>query len=205
MRLKNRLGISSEEFLAKYTTSHIGPNSGLPVVNLKMENNAKRNCLFVTTDGCRVYTDRPGACRNYPLGRVAVKRGATEKQEEFFLLVREPHCLGLNQGRQWKAKEWTKDQEIDTYHKMNDLLMKIISIKNRSGKHALNKKQQAMFYLACYDLDRFRKLVSEGRFPEAYGIEPAVIKKIKTDEIALMRFALKWLGRQMEATREAQG
>ena len=205
IRLKNRLGLSSGEFLAQYTTSHIGPNSGLSVVNLKMENNAKRNCPFVTTEGCRVYTDRPGACRDYPLGRVAVRRGETEEQEEFFLLVREPHCLGFNQGRQWKATEWTKDQEIDTYHSMNDLLMDIISIKNRSGQHALNKKQQEIFYLACYDLDRFRKFVSEKSFSEVYGIEPAVIEKVKADEIAFMQFALKWLGKQMEITCEAKG
>jgi Fe-S-cluster containining protein len=197
IRLKLRLGLSSGEFLAKYTTSHIGPQSGLPVVNLKMANNAKRNCSFVTPEGCSVYTDRPGACRSYPLGRVAVKRGDTQTQEVFFLLVREPHCLGFNEGREWKVKDWTRDQEIDTYNKMNDLLMEVISTKNRSSRHTLSKKQQEIFYTACYDLDRFRKVVSEESFSSTYCIEPSVIEKVKADEMALMRFALRWLAKQL--------
>ncbi|MBW2645538.1 MAG: YkgJ family cysteine cluster protein [Deltaproteobacteria bacterium] len=197
IRLKLRLGISSGEFLTKYTTSHIGPQSGLPIVNLKMENNAKRNCSFVTAEGCAVYSDRPGACRSYPLGRVAVRRGETQEQEEFFVLVREPHCLGFNEGREWKAKDWVKDQEIDTYNKMNDLLMEVISTKNRSGNQPLSKSHQEIFYTACYDIDKFRKVVSEESFAGTYCIEPAVIEKVKADEIALMQFSLRWLAKRL--------
>lgn len=197
IRLKNRLGLSSGEFLAHYTASHIGPRSGLPVVNLKMENNAKQNCPFVTPKGCSVYSDRPGACRSYPLGRVAVKRRETQKQEEFFLLVREPHCLGFNEKTEWKVTDWINDQEINTYNTMNDLLMEVISIKNQNGRDSLSREKQELFYTACYDLDRFKEFITEEAFPKIHHVESDVIKKAITDETTLMRFALKWLSKTL--------
>ncbi|MDL1975192.1 MAG: YkgJ family cysteine cluster protein [Deltaproteobacteria bacterium] len=189
IRLKNGLGIGSGEFLARYTGTHTGPNSGLPVVNLRMSKNAKQTCPFVTEHGCTVYNDRPGACRSYPIGRVAVKNEETQKDEEFFLLVREPHCFGFEEQKEWKVKDWLKDQEIGTYNRMNDLLMEVISQKNRTGKASLNEQEQEIFYTACYDLDRFRTLTHIKDFPENCRIEPHTVEK----DTELMQFALKWI------------
>ena len=40
--------------------------------------------------------------------------------------------------------------------RMNDLLMEIISRNNRSRTKELSAQEKDLFYLACYDLDRFR-------------------------------------------------
>ena len=58
LRLKNSLGISSDEFLDKYTIILSKENRLIPMVVLKMNEQNKR-CPFVTDNGCSVYADRP--------------------------------------------------------------------------------------------------------------------------------------------------
>jgi hypothetical protein len=52
LRLKSHLGLSSEAFLAQYTSQHIGPESGLPIVTLKPKAGQDPICPFVSARGC---------------------------------------------------------------------------------------------------------------------------------------------------------
>jgi len=106
-------------------------------------------------------------------------------------VIKEPHCLGFNESKEWTVREWKQDQAVSLYDKMSDLLMDIISLKNRSGKKRLSHKENELFYLACYDLDRFRNLVFEERLWEARPVEEEVIKALEEDDVALMRFGIE--------------
>jgi len=66
LRLRRGTGLSSEEFLEKYSVALLG-DDGLPLVVLRMMENEKKTCPFVTPDGCRIYQDRPWSCRMYPV------------------------------------------------------------------------------------------------------------------------------------------
>ena len=59
LRMKNRLGISSEEFLETYTYMQIDKKTSHPFAMLKMMNDPEKKCPFVKPDGCIIYTDRP--------------------------------------------------------------------------------------------------------------------------------------------------
>ncbi len=50
-----------------------------------------------------------------------------------------------------------------------------------------------MFYMACYNLDEFRRFVFETTFLHKFDIAQDVLKHIKTDNMKLMAFAVKWL------------
>jgi len=76
LRLKRRLGISSGEFLKCYTSQHLGPESGLPIVSLTSADAKRLTCPFVTAEGCSVYPDRPSSCRIYPLVRAISRNRA---------------------------------------------------------------------------------------------------------------------------------
>ena len=69
LRLKNGLGISSGEFLDRYTADDVKHNCGLPVLMFRMNTDSKRTCQLLGSGGCTVYEDRPGACRLYPVAR----------------------------------------------------------------------------------------------------------------------------------------
>lgn len=192
-RLKKRLKLSSGDFLKQYTTHHIGPGSGLPVVTLKMMEHENLKCPFVSKDGCTVYSDRPGSCRTYPLARIVQRKQNKETCDEFHVVIKEPHCLGFNNQKEWTVREWKLGQEVRHYNEMNDLLMDIISLKNRSGRKRLTQKENELFYLACYDLDRFRDLVFEKDFLTTYSVGDETTKDLGKNDVALIRFGIEWI------------
>ena len=196
LRLKHRLNLSSQQFLDQFTECHMGPRSGLPVVSLRMLEAEDLNCPFVRPSGCSVYEDRPGSCRTYPLGRMAVRKPQQPGCQEFYVLIQETHCLGLTQPRQWTVKQWKKDQDLDIYNEMNDLMLDILSLK-RGGKKKLTPEENDLFYMACYDLDRFRDLTFEERLWEAAALSEDRVEGIREDDIALLRFAIEWIKRML--------
>ncbi|MGD9022319.1 MAG: YkgJ family cysteine cluster protein [Deltaproteobacteria bacterium] len=193
LRLKQGLKISSGEFLKRYTTHHIGPASGLPIVTLKMPEHEDLCCPFVSEAGCTVYPDRPGSCRIYPLARIVERSPKHPSCHEYYIVIHEPHCLGFTEPKTWTVKEWKQNQEFGLYNEMNDLLMNIIALKNRSGSKRLADDQNALFYLACYDVDGFRDYVFEKRLWERQPIGEEALKALGSDDVQMMRFGIEWI------------
>ena len=192
-RLKSKLELTSQQFLERYTVCHIGPRTGLPVVSLKMLHEENLRCPFVSPQGCTVYEDRPGSCRTYPLGRIAVRKPEGRGCAESYFLIKEAHCLGFNESRQWTVREWKRNQQLSTHNEMNDLVMEVLSLKNRSRKDRLTHSENDLFYMAFYDLDRFRDFALEKRLGEADPVREDVLEVIREDDVALLRFAMEWI------------
>jgi hypothetical protein len=205
IRLKTNLKCTSGEFLNRYTTHHIGPRSGLPVVTLNMAQHENLSCPFVSEAGCTVYPDRPGSCRIYPLARIIQRRPNEDGCEEWHVVIREPHCLGFEELDEWTVREWRKGQGVDPYDEMNDLMMDIISLKNRTAKSRLTHEEKESFYLACYDLDRFRDVVFEKQLWEALHPEEEVMKALADDDVSLMQFGIEWLKRELFPVEKEKG
>jgi len=151
------------------------------------------SCPFVSKVGCAVYPDRPGSCRIYPLARIVKRRPHQSTCEEFHIVIKEPHCLGFEEPKEWTVREWKQDQAVGIYDEMNDLLMDIISLKNRSHRKGLTHKENELFYLACYDLDGFRDFILQKRLWEDHPVEKKGMKTMEQDDVALMRFGIEWI------------
>ena len=50
-----------------------------------------------------------------------------------------------------------------------------------------------MYHMAAYDLDRFRRFVFESTFLKRFEMDADELEKIKTDDVALYKFSMKWL------------
>jgi hypothetical protein len=50
-----------------------------------------------------------------------------------------------------------------------------------------------MFFLVSYNIDKFREFVFESSFLDRYAFDKSVLKRIKDDEIELLKFGLNWL------------
>jgi len=174
IRIKNNLGITSSEFLEKYTIRQIGPSTGLPVVVLKLKD---KKCPFVSEDGCTIYKDRPGACRLYPLVRMR------SKNEEYYYILREDFCAGFKEEKEWTVGEWLEDQGANRYNEMNDVFMELVLGIYTTGKK-LNDEELQKFYMACYDVDRFREFALAN-----LGVSDEVIR----DDEKLIEFGIEWL------------
>lgn len=192
VRLKNRLGLSSGEFLRKYAATNIGIVSGFPVMTLRMNKDEEKTCPFVTTDGCTIYQDRPASCRTYPLGRLVEKNRDTNRKKETYFLFQEDHCLGFQESREWTIEEWLSDQEISLYNEMNDLFMELIVARDRKGKTDLSREQMRSFALACYNIDKMKDMLSAGQFITKAALSEKATARILSDDVELMRFGIKW-------------
>ena len=204
LRMKNRLGIPSDDFLDKYTDQETDSLSRFPMVRLKMNRDEKKTCPFVSPDGCTIYEDRPGACRIYPLGRAATKNGSHKDTREKFFLVEEEHCLGFQEDREWTIQEWLKNEGVYEYNAMNDPWLEIItSLKSLGPKEGIPRKIQ-MFFMASYNLDRFREFLFKSSFFGLFDIEPDARADLATDDVTLMQFAFKWLSFSLFGDRTIQ-
>ena len=193
LRLKNRLSLSSTDFLKRYTKKHIGPESGLPIIVLKPVATGSAGCPFVTPDGCSVYEDRPSSCRMYPLMRVKSRSRETAKLSEHYLLLKEAHCQGFHQDTVWTIQTWEDEQGLCIYNEMNDRMLDIISLKNRRTAGPLDPESKHLFSLALYDLDRFRTHLRQKDLPDMAAIPNETVDQITTDDEALLKFAFNWI------------
>lgn len=193
LRLKNRLGISSGDFLDTRTVIRWNTGHGFPEVMMQMDEAADKRCPFVTAKGCSVYEDRPGACRIYPLGRGSTTHPMDGSKREFYFTVREDHCQGFEQVRDWRVKEWLADQGMEEYNRMNDLLMEFIVGSRRCGNVTFTSQHLQMFMMACYNTERFRDFIFKSGFLSKFDIEPDVVEAIREDDVSLLEFAFRWL------------
>lgn len=196
LRLKNAVAMDSSAFLEQYTVTDVDPGWKIPIVKLKMLEDAVRSCPFVGPEGCRVYGNRPGACRTYPLGRAtrrsAVRAGAPGTEERYFL-VREPHCLGFHEDREWEIAEWLQDQGLVPYNAWNDRWMEFLSRYRPGNSGQVTDEQWRMFFMACYSLDRFREFVFGTRLLSLIRLPEDRVEAFRTSEEELLGFSFQWL------------
>lgn len=191
--LKKRLGMTYNEFLAKHTLQAFIDNAQLPITLLKMNNDETKSCPFVTAEGCTVYADRPLTCRYYPIGMGIMKQFDKETGTNFFIKIKEDHCLGHNEEKEWTIDEWREDQGSTVYDEINNDWMEVVLKAKTLGMVEFSQKSLDLFFMVSSNLDAFRKFVFESKFLDAYEIEPDVVKKIKEDDIELLKFSLSWL------------
>jgi len=199
IRLKNRLALSSDEFLALYTEPHMLEKTGLPVITLKFlpeedKDSDGKLCPFVREKGCLVYDDRPTTCRYYPLGVASLSYKEDSEADEFYFFVHEPHCLGFNEDKLWTVKQWREDQGVDIHDDINAEWTDLV-VRKRSFPPNLKliEESKKMFFLVSYNIDKFKAFVFESSFLDRYDIDPETIEKIKENEVELLKFGLKWL------------
>ncbi len=191
LRMKRAMGLDSSEFLEKYTISPFTPDQKIPAVLLKMDPETKR-CSFVSDAGCGIYANRPWACRMYPLG-MAEPKNITPDDRAFHFLIKEDICHGNGRGRSYTVRDWVSDQGIEEYEAMGGSFRELMLHSFWDSDELLAPDKMDMFYMACYDLDRFRRFVFETRFLEVFEIDEARVDAIKTDDSDLLDFGIQWL------------
>ncbi|MCP4580838.1 MAG: YkgJ family cysteine cluster protein [candidate division Zixibacteria bacterium] len=193
IRLKNRLGITSEDFLKKHTLTPFDKNLPYPIVLLQMQENEKKSCPFVGETGCQVYEDRPWACRMYPLGLASPAEDNKQVDKEFYFLLKESVCKGFDSDRKITVSGWLKDQGIEDYNEMGEYFKDITLSKFFQDEKNLTPKKLEMFFTVCYNIDMFHKFLFESSFFDKFEIDDATKAKIKDDDVELLKFGYQWL------------
>jgi hypothetical protein len=147
----------------------------------------------VTPEGCTVYSDRPVTCRYYPIGMAIMKKYDKESGQDFFIKIKEDHCLGHSEPAEWSIDEWRADQEADLYDELNQDWMEVVLKAKTLGIVEFSQKSLDLFFMVSSNLDMFRDFVFNSSFLSAYKIAPETVKKIQEDDLELLKFALRWL------------
>jgi Fe-S-cluster containining protein len=207
IRMKNRLGIKSGEFLAKYAVSPFDENLPYPVILLKMNDDEKKTCHFVGVHGCSIYEDRPWACRMYPLGLASQNDKSPTAEKDFYFLLKESSCKGFEENNELSVADWIKDQGIEEYNEIGELFKKLTLHRFFQEKGKLEPKKIEMFFMVCYHIDKFRSFVFESSFLDKFVVDDETLKKIKNDDVELLKFGYKWLHFALfgEKTMEVKG
>lgn len=190
--LKERLGMRSGEFLQKHTVPYEMDGDGLPGVKLRTHDDAPV-CLFMNDDGCSVYGSRPSACRYYPVGLLAKHVAGSGSDEMTYHLVKEDHCKGHLEDRVRTLAEYRADQGVEEYDAMNREWYRII-LKKKSAGPTVGKPPEMtfqLFFMASYDLDRFRRFVDSPGFRGAYVFDDDLWAELMGDDRALLKFGYR--------------
>ena len=195
IRLKSRLGITSEEFLNRYAGVVQGSNPCFPSVILRMTENQEHTCPFLDEKGCAVYEDRPSSCRTYPLERAVDRTKQQGRPEEFYFLTNHSYCKGHGEDKEWAVKEWLRDQQLLYYNAMDDLWaeMDTLFAKNPWHGEGAAGPRQLLAFMVCYNVDRFRQYMDEHNLLKQFKLDKARVRAIEKDDESLMKFGFDWL------------
>ncbi|MBU0483521.1 MAG: YkgJ family cysteine cluster protein [Proteobacteria bacterium] len=203
LRIRKALNMDADEFLLRFTTPTFLEKTDMPGVKLHLDSEGR--CPFVTDKGCTIYESRPTTCRYYPVGMSFFHESSDEgsTQEEFYFLVKEPHCKGHEEDQEMTIREWRKDQGIDESDEMNREWMELVMRRKSFGPQAtLSEPAQKMFFMVSTNLDKFKNFIFNSTFLDIYEIDNATLDEIKNDDIALMKFSNKYLASSLFGTQD---
>ena len=194
IRMKKRLGISSDRFLEQYSIQAFRDNPYFPSLMLKMSDDKEKSCPFLSPEGCTIYKDRPFSCRSYPLERAVARSGDENERKVLYFIMRHSYCLGHKESREWTVTEWIEGQAMELYNEMNDLWVDIDSIfrQNPWGAQGIDSPALKMAFMACFNIDMFKKFIFESSFLSRFDLPGERIEKLKRSDVELMKFGFDW-------------
>jgi hypothetical protein len=195
IRLRDRLGLTSDEFLDRHTDAVLRPGSHFPEVLLRMAENEERTCPFLTPEGCAVYPDRPDTCRTFPLEQGLRHDAETGADEPLFFFRPPDFCLGRQEAKQWTVPEWVQDQEAEAYHRMTIRWAQLRRLFRDDpwGAEGPTGTRGKMAFMAAYNIDRFREFVFGSSFLKRFKVKPELLGRLKMDDAQLLLFGFDWI------------
>ena len=161
LRLRQALQIGSSEFLAKYTRSFLAKAGNIPVVQLLMDSQTLC-CPFVSEEGCRVYENRPWACRMFPLDLVHLLPG-------FGSLPAKNAVRDSSSGPGARSGIGSNPGLSLEYAEMDREYQSVVPEGFKPGV-PMNEGLGRVLFVA-YDLDRFAELLRDRHFLKFHEID----------------------------------
>jgi uncharacterized protein len=192
LRLKKRLGMSSEEFLKKYAVPFRMDQDGVP--GLKMRTDEEGVCVMLDGEnGCSVYEDRPTVCCYYPLALLNMRAKDSSEARENYALVREEHCNGHLEDRDISIDDYRVEQGCKEYDDRNRDWYRLILKKKSAGPGVGCPSEMSLqlFFMASYNMDMLRRFVLSESFRKTYRLNDTFYEAVECDDLILMDFGFQ--------------
>jgi hypothetical protein len=125
--------------------------------------------------------------------RAVSRSRPTGEITEQFVVLRESHCLGFQEGKTRTLRQWIDEQGVAVYNENNDKLMQIISLKNRLIPGPLDLESRHLFHIALYDLDNFRSQIQNNGLSDNFHVNSRIMDAALTNDVALLDLAMQWV------------
>ena len=192
LKMKTKLGLRSDEFLAKYTLLQSYKDSEIPLLKLAVADEKTRKCIFLGEKGCTIYESRPAVCRNYPTGVASQDPTAGQSAQPYFI-IEEDMCKGHFEGQNWSIPEWKINQgaaELDEFNRpWLEMIPRLKSLRLKNDKD----QKMNIFVMVSFDQDTFRSFVFGSSFLERFEVSLATAERLKNDDSELLKFGFNWL------------
>ncbi len=195
LRLKQRLGMRSGDFLAQHVELCEGNHPFFPGVKLRLREQKGHPCPFLENKGCGVYQDRPSACRTYPLERGVGKEDKDSGLSARYFLTKHPWCRGHEEHHHYTLRQWEREQELHDWNLYNDYWAELDAFfagNPWAGEGKAGPMQQLAF-MVCYNIDVFRDYTEQHRLLEQFSMNKVERRAIKSNDAALLIFGFKWI------------
>jgi uncharacterized protein len=188
-RLKHFLGLSSGEFLQRYTLRETEELSNLPLVFLNPFRPTGEGCPFLGETGCQVYNQRPAACRLFPItmGSQLTEQGIVDH----YFCRQLDYCQGFTTDVEWTVADWQANQGFPEYDQARRAWLELMLRQGLRGP--VDARIQDLFATLGYDLDRFRQLLDEPAFLQDWPLDPEPLAALQENDLALLDFGSRYL------------
>jgi len=195
IRLKNRLAMSSGEFIDRHASVVLRPGGFFPDVLLRMQDDREGLCPFATPEGCAIYGDRPDTCRKFPMEEGVRYHPGAGKTERIYLFRPPDFCQGPRQARTWTPAGWAQDPDDAAYDRLTLewAELKVLLLNDPWGREGPAGPKAKMAFMAVYNIDRFRDFVFNSSFLKRYKVQALLVKKMEKKDVDLLRFGFDWV------------
>jgi hypothetical protein len=116
--------------------------------------------------------------------------------QDHYFCRRLDYCRGFDAGAEWTVASWMADQGFTEYDQGRREWLAILLKAGLTEELVVDALVQDLFATLAYDLDRFRRLVLDPVFIEAYDadeIKAEALEDLRTDDLALLKFSYRLL------------
>jgi hypothetical protein len=189
LRLKQFLGLTSGEFLGRYTLQGTEEFSNLPLVFIDAFRSPGGGCPFVGARGCTVYAQRPAACRLFPI--TMGSRLTEDGLVDYYFCRKLDYCRGFAGQVEWTVASWQANQGFVEFDQGRREWLEILLKAGLQGP--LEVQVRDLVATVAYDLDQFRQSLLEPAFLKTNGLEDQALEEGRRDDLALLQFSYRYL------------
>jgi hypothetical protein len=113
--------------------------------------------------------------------------------QDHYFCRRLDYCQGFDAGADWTVASWMADQGFTEYDQGRRDWLEILLKAGVTEKLVVDALVQDLFAILAYDLDRFRRLVFDPVFLEAYNLKAEAMEDLRTDDLAFLKFSYRCL------------
>ena len=187
LRLSRSLGLTTREFLSRYSRREVEGQSHLPLAFIDLSRTPGGGCPFVGEGGCQVYGHRPAACRLFPI--TMGSRLTPSGIEDFYFCRKLEFCRGFEGGEEWTVASWRNNQGFGEYDEARRRWLEILLLRGLQGPLQAETGIFDLLFTLMYDLDRLRQMAGSPVFRQIPELDDETLESIQREDSALLQFS----------------